>query len=158
MEPIDGRWRKNLSFHHTVAIKNHMLWRRPTKRLCHRKWLMLFFLETPKDNRKKALAVDPAKGKTGKSSIFHRTVEMKQPHTITEPYWSFLWNFKKASAISYGVAEAYVSRNRLQKAGGTAPGFFPQPCHRIWLLHLHDMVKIELFSLALSEYMVVLFP
>ena len=126
--------------------------------LCYRKWLMLFFLETPKDNRKKALAVDPAKGKTGKSSIFHRTVEMKQPHTITEPYWSFLWNFKKASAISYGVAEAYVSRHRLQKAGGTAPGFFPQPCHRIWLLHLHDMVKIELFSLALSEYMVVLFP
>ena len=44
-----------------------------------------FFLETPKDNRKKALAVDPAKGKTEKSSIFHRTVEMKQPHTITEP-------------------------------------------------------------------------
>ena len=43
-----------------------------------------FFLETPKDNRKKALAVDPAKGKTEKSSIFHRTVEMKQPHTITE--------------------------------------------------------------------------
>ena len=85
-------------------------------------------------------------------------MEMKQPHTITEPYWSFLWKFEKASAISYGVAEASVSRNRLQIVGGTAPCFFPQPCHRIWLLHLHDMVKIELFSLALSEYMVVLFP
>ena len=31
---------------------------------------MLFFLETPKDNRKKALAVDPAKGKTGKKLYF----------------------------------------------------------------------------------------
>ena len=48
---------------------------------------------------------------------------MKQPHTITEHYWLFPWNFKKASAIFYGVAEAYVSRNRLQKAGDTAPAF-----------------------------------
>ena len=34
---------------------------------------MLFPLKLQGDNRKKALTVDPAEGKTGKSSIFHRT-------------------------------------------------------------------------------------
>ncbi|WP_337430634.1 hypothetical protein, partial [Bilophila sp.] len=48
--------------------------------------LMLFSLKFHRDNRQNALAVDPAKGKTGeKGSIFHRTVEMKQPQTLTEP-------------------------------------------------------------------------
>ena len=51
-------------------------------KLCHRKWLMLFSLKLQKDNRKNVLTVDPAKGK---KSVFHRAVEMKQPHIITEP-------------------------------------------------------------------------
>ena len=42
-----------------------------------------FFLEVPQGSPENALTVDPAKGKT-KSSIFYRTVEMKQPHTLTE--------------------------------------------------------------------------
>ena len=46
---------------------------------------MLFSLKIQRDNRQNALTVDPAKGKTGKRPYFHRTVEMKQPHTITEP-------------------------------------------------------------------------
>ena len=46
-----------------------------------------FFLKLQGNNRKNVLSVDPAEGKTGeKGCIFHRTVEMKQPHTITEPY------------------------------------------------------------------------
>ena len=46
-----------------------------------------FFLKLQGDNRKNVLAVDPAEGKTGeKGCIFHRTVEMKQPHTMAEPY------------------------------------------------------------------------
>ena len=44
-----------------------------------------FFLEVPQGSPENALTVDPAKGKT-KSSIFYRTVEMKQPHTLTEPF------------------------------------------------------------------------
>ena len=49
---------------------------------------MLFPLKLQRDNRKKALAVDPAEGKNGeKGSTFHRTVEMEQPHTITEPFY-----------------------------------------------------------------------
>ena len=45
-----------------------------------------FSLKLQRDNRKNALAVDPAKGKNWKKGcIFHRTVELKQPHTITEP-------------------------------------------------------------------------
>ena len=46
-----------------------------------------FFLKLQGDNRKNVLAVDPAEGKTGeKGCIFHRTVEMKQPHTMTQPF------------------------------------------------------------------------
>ena len=44
-----------------------------------------FSLKLQRNNRKNALTVDPATGKTEKSSIFYRTVEMKQPHTLTEP-------------------------------------------------------------------------
>ncbi|WP_302552786.1 hypothetical protein [uncultured Bilophila sp.] len=54
------------------------------KSLCHRKWLMLFSLKLQRDNRQNALAVSPAKGEAGKRLYFHRTVEMKQPHAITE--------------------------------------------------------------------------
>ena len=39
-------------------------------RLCYRKWLMLFSLKLQRDNRKNTLAVDPAKGKTGKKLYF----------------------------------------------------------------------------------------
>ena len=48
---------------------------------------MLYSLKLQRDNRQNALAVDPAKGKIGKKAVFspHHTVEMKQPHTITEP-------------------------------------------------------------------------
>jgi len=46
---------------------------------------MLFPLKPQGNNRQNALAVDPAKGKTGKRLYFHRTVEMKQPHAITGP-------------------------------------------------------------------------
>ena len=39
--------------------------------LCYRKWSMLFSLKFQRDNRQNALAVDPAKGKTGeKGCIF----------------------------------------------------------------------------------------
>ena len=44
-----------------------------------------FFLKLQRDNRQNPLAVDPAKGKIGKRLYFHSTVEMKQPHTLTEP-------------------------------------------------------------------------
>ena len=54
-----------------------------SKRLCYRKWLTLFSLKFQRDNRKNVLAVIPPRGKPEKGCIFHRTVEMKQPHTIT---------------------------------------------------------------------------
>ena len=48
---------------------------------------MLFSLKFQRDNRQNALAVDPAKGKTGEKRLyFHRTIEMKQLHTMTEPF------------------------------------------------------------------------
>ena len=50
---------------------------------------MFFSLKFQRDNRQNALAVDPAKGKTGKRPYFHLTVEMKQPHALTEPF--YIW-------------------------------------------------------------------
>ena len=64
-------------------------------------------LKFQRGNRKNVLAVDPAKGKTGeKGCIFHRTVEMKQPQTITEPI--------KKPAIEYGnlIFTAWRKGNR----------------------------------------------
>ena len=65
---------------------------------------MLFSLKLQRDNRQNALAVDPAKRKTGeKSCIFHRTVKMNQPHTITEPkrkHQSFLMTRPLMKALS----------------------------------------------------------
>ena len=50
------------------------------KRLCPRKWLMLFSLKLQRDNRQNALAMNSAKGETLRKSLhFHRTVEIKQP-------------------------------------------------------------------------------
>ena len=46
---------------------------------------MIFSLKFQRDHRQNALAVDLVKGKTGKKLYFHRTVKMKQPHTLTEP-------------------------------------------------------------------------
>ena len=40
------------------------------KRLCPRKWLMLFSLKLQRDNRKNTLAVDPAKAKNRKKLYF----------------------------------------------------------------------------------------
>ena len=57
---------------------------------------MLFSLKLQRDNRQNALAVDPAKRKTGeKGCIFHRTVKMNQPYNRAK---------KKASIISYDTA------------------------------------------------------
>ena len=60
-------------------------WASVRRRLCYGKWLMLFPLKLQRNNRQNALAVDPAKGKTGKRLYFHRTVEMRQPHAMTGP-------------------------------------------------------------------------
>ena len=67
-----------------------------------------FFLKLQRDNRKNALAVDPAKGKTGKKLYFHRTMEMKQLHAITEPYFEAVLKFPADTAIR-GRSSAPVS-------------------------------------------------
>ena len=53
--------------------------------LCHKKRLMLFLLKPERNNRQKASAVDSTKGNAEKRLYFHSTIEMKQPHTMTEP-------------------------------------------------------------------------
>lgn len=47
---------------------------------------MLYFLNFQRDNRLNDSAMESANGKTGeKGCIFHHTVEMNQPHPMTEP-------------------------------------------------------------------------
>ena len=47
----------------------------------------VFFLKFQRNNQQNALAMDSAKGKILRESLhFHRVVEMKQPHTMTEPF------------------------------------------------------------------------
>ena len=47
---------------------------------------MLYFLNFQRDNRLNASSMESANGKTGeKGCIFHHTVEMNQPHPMTEP-------------------------------------------------------------------------
>ena len=49
---------------------------------------MLFPLKFQRNNRQNTLAMHSAKGKAGgRGCIFYRAVEMKQPHTMTEPFW-----------------------------------------------------------------------
>ena len=45
-------------------------WASVRRRLCYGKWLKLFPLKLQRNNRQNALAVDPAKGKTGKKAVF----------------------------------------------------------------------------------------
>ena len=52
------------------------------KRLCYRKWLVLFSLKFQRNSQQSTLTIDSTKGKTGKKAVFYRAVEMKQPHTI----------------------------------------------------------------------------
>ena len=91
-----------------------------------------FFLEVQRDHRKNALTLDPAKGKT-KSSIFYRTVEMKQPHTLTEPFLmkcvgKGVWRISP----SFPVMPPSLSRclKRAQRAGKASSRL----CHRKWLV------------------------
>ena len=47
---------------------------------------MLFSLKFHRDNRQNALALYSAKRKNEEKRLyFHRAIEMKQPHTMTEP-------------------------------------------------------------------------
>lgn len=48
-----------------LSISSRFMAESKSKRLCYRKWLMLFSLKFQRDNRQNTLAVDPAKGKTG---------------------------------------------------------------------------------------------
>ncbi len=65
---IGGYWLFLWNFKQNI---NRFLWHSLFIWLCYRKWLMPFSLKFQRDNRQKALAEDPAKGKTGeKGCIF----------------------------------------------------------------------------------------
>ena len=73
---------------------------------------MLFSLKFQRDNRKNALAVDSAKGKTGKSLYFHHAVEIKQPHAT-------IGLLKRMSGIHLAIP--VFSKGYRPKQGKVAP-------------------------------------
>ena len=125
---------------------------------------MLFSLELQRDNRQNVLAVAPTKGKTGKKLYFHYTVEMKQPHTITEPI----------EIQRIGIVFSRTNRLKLWVAsvccgGSSIFGGFPlkgmaEPIafcreNRRRLFYLHSMVKNTGFfsSFPLADCMIAVF-
>ena len=50
---------------------------------------MPFSLKFQRNNQKNDSAMNPLRGKLEKRLHFHRAVEMKQPHTMTEPRKTF---------------------------------------------------------------------
>ena len=65
---IGGYWLFLWNFKQSI---NRFLWHSLFILLGYRKWLMPFSLKLQRDNRQNALALDPAKGKTGeKGCIF----------------------------------------------------------------------------------------
>ena len=89
---------------------------------------MVISLKFQMNNRKNALNVESAKGKTGeKGCIFHRTVEMKQPHTITEPKEKAL----RGKRIALPARSPYENGSVLK--GRSFPpvyGKIAVPCHK----------------------------
>ena len=68
----------------------------------------VFFLKLQRNNRKNTLAVEPSRRKLEKSYTFHCTMEMKQLHAITEPYFEAVLKFPADTAIR-GRSSAPVS-------------------------------------------------
>ena len=89
---------------------------------------MVISLKFQMNNRKNALNVESAKGKTGeKGCIFHRTVEMKQPHTRTEPKEKAL----RGKRIAIPARSPYENGSVLK--GRSFPpvyGKIAVPCHK----------------------------
>ena len=105
-------------------------------RLCYRKWLMLFSLKLQRDNWENTLAVDPAKGKTGKKLYFHRTMEMKQPHTITEPYFKTVLNFRLIQQSEVVHLPLFQRSIRCREYGRTSSAEKSTPRKRLMLYFL----------------------
>ena len=93
MKSASGRTgEKGCIFHHTMEMKQPYSMTVPQpkvdalkKKAVLQKMVDTFSLKFQRDNRQNALAVDSAEGKNGeKGCIFHRTVEMKQPHIIIQ--------------------------------------------------------------------------
>ena len=78
-------------------------------RLCYGKWLMLFFLKFQRDNRKMPWPWIPPRGKPEKGRIFHLTVEMKQPHALTEPFYRLIRPRSKCREVMPRAALRCVS-------------------------------------------------
>ena len=96
--------------------------------LCDWGILLVISLKFQMNNRKNALNVESAKGKTGeKGCIFHRTVEMKQPQTLTEPKEKAL----RGKRIALPARSPYENGSVLK--GRSFPpvyGKIAVPCHK----------------------------
>ena len=126
---------------------------------------MLFSLKPQRDNRKNALTVEPAKGKTGKKLYFSTHCG---DETTTYSNRAFLYLDGSRSGTLWEHAESTPSRSAgrlkprgfergfepfdsgmghsMEKTSGKLPGVLFWRCHGIWLFYLHSMAKIQTFS------------
>ena len=77
------RWNNHIVRTEPMAKDWYSIW------LCYRKWLMLFSLKLQRDNRQNALAVDPAKGKTGEKGCIFTALWRWNNHILwqSQTFW-----------------------------------------------------------------------
>ncbi len=95
---------------------SQMVWRHYSLfGLCHSTWLLYF---------SSMLKIETF------SPIFPLTDSI-----IEASYWLFLWNFKKESINRFLWHSLYFLKFQIK----------PSPCYGMWLFHLHNMAKKQLF-------------
>ena len=102
------------------------------KRLCPRKWLMLFSSKFQRDNQKNASAMDSAKGKTGEKGCLFTVLWRWNNHTLWQSHSKRMANKLLSHAIRQqkthkNVISIYYKKTRTIEHGWR---FFPWLCHR----------------------------
>ncbi len=97
---------------------------------------MLFSLKLQRDNRKNALAVDPAKGKTGKKAIFSPHYGDETTTYYTEPYFKTVLNFRLIQQSEVVHLPLFQRSIRCREYGRTSNAVKGTPRKRLMLYFL----------------------
>ena len=110
------------------------------RRLCHRKWLMLFFLKFQGNDQQNTLVVDSAKGETGKKAVFSPYCGGETTTYYEQEKGSGLPHNAKALPRCLPTADN-DSQNMAEKAYASEPGV-PSGAARIQMAHHRHFVAV----------------
>ena len=96
-------------------------------RPCHRKRLVLYFLKFQRNDPENAPIMESICGKTGKRYIFHHATEIKQPNTLTEPFFIWLCFSKWLAFIGAASAKMVPYFLKSQRNNQKMPQLWRQP-------------------------------